>query len=135
MVDRRVGTDAAHGQALQLVARSDLDAGIADLHELQRAAVVVGGGAAVERARRAFDDVLAIGRAAATPLLQSEMGARPRRMIPPHSPWLESVTVPARFSNAVKMIGRAAVPTALMRDPRLTARYDVLPCATTTVPA
>ena len=58
----------------------------------------------------------------ATAVLQSLIGARPSRITPPHRPWLLSVAVPSRLARAVKMTGAAAVPTALMREPRLTTR-------------
>ena len=51
VVERGAAADPAQSQALQFVARSDREAGIADLHELQRAAIVVRQGAAVGASR------------------------------------------------------------------------------------
>jgi hypothetical protein len=57
-----------------------------------------------------------------TAVLQSLIGARPSRMTPPHRPWVESVALPSTLARAVKTIGWVALPTALIREPRLITR-------------
>jgi hypothetical protein len=63
VVDGGELADAAHGEALQLVAGRDHDTRIADLDEAQRTRIVVGLVAAIERGGGAFDDLLAVGGA------------------------------------------------------------------------
>src|SRR3546814_18646631 len=64
MVDDRGRTDAAGGQALQFVARGNLEARIADLDITDPTAVVGCSSAPVKRVRRAFDVLLAVSRTA-----------------------------------------------------------------------
>ena len=77
---------------------------------------------------------LTVPGVAAGATVQSVMGARPSSTTPPHWPCELSVARPSTLSRLVNTIGAVAVPTALMRLPRLTASQATPVEAKTTTP-
>ena len=137
VVDGRAAADAAQGQRLQLAVAREHVARVADLHVAHRAAVV-GRRRAAEVARD--PPRLRSGarrrrcRAWRPARRQSVIGARPSSTTPPHWPCESSVARPSTLSRLVKTIGAVAVPTALMRLPRLTASQETPVVANTMTP-
>ena len=61
------------------------------------------------------------------PEAQTAVVERPSRMMPPHWPWVTSLTpLLARFCCEVKMIGWVTVPTAWIFEPRLTSSRSLV---------